>query len=105
MPQRTKGARLWLRPAYRDDKSVWLIRDGDKRISTRCDPHERTQAERQLAHYLAQKYRPARERGRDPAQIYVADVLNIYIADRANDIRSPAELGQRVEALLGFWGG
>jgi integrase len=104
MPQRTKGARLWLRPAYRDDKSVWLIRDGDKRISTRCGPPERAEAERQLADYLAKKYRPARERGRDPDQIPVADVLNIYIADRANDIRSPAELGRRVEALLGFWG-
>lgn len=104
MPQNTKGARLWLRPAWRTEKPTWIIRDGKKRTSTGCGAHEREEAERQLADYLAEKYRPPRERGRDPASIAIADVLNIYTGDRAAEIRRPIELGQRMEALLGFFG-
>jgi hypothetical protein len=103
MPQRSKGARLWLRPAGRE-KSVWVIRDGSKQVRTGCGPGEREAAERFLSDYLAEKYRPARERGRDPDQIPIADVINIYASDRGGEIKNPVALGQRLEAILSFWG-
>jgi integrase len=103
MPQRSKGARLYLR-RDRGQPSVWIIRDGQNRISTRCRAHERAEAERRLADHLAQKYRPSRERGRDPAEIPVADALNFYVTERGPSIRRPAELAQRMNALLDFFG-
>jgi integrase len=104
MPQRSKGARLWLRPAWGEEKPVWIIRDGRERRSTGFGPGDRREAEKQLAAYLAEKHAPSRERGRDPAEILVADALSVYAADRGPSIRNPAELGQRMSALLAFFG-
>jgi integrase len=103
MPQNSKGARLWLRPPWKDEKSVWIIRDGSKRSSTGCGPGEREEAQRQYAEYLAEKYRPPRTRARDPAAISVADVLSIYRSDHASKISRPLELDQRLAALHGFF--
>ncbi len=104
MPQTSKGARLWLKPAYKGEKSVWIIRDGGKCHSTGCGPRDREEAERQLADYLAAKYRPSQERSRDPAEILIADVLMLYAEAKSETVRRPAELGQRLEALLSFFG-
>jgi hypothetical protein len=104
MPQRSKGARLWLRPAWGNDKPVWIIRDGQRRIGTGFGPNDRERAEARLAAYLAQKHQPSRERGRDPAQVKIADVISIYATDRGSKVSSPKELGQRLTALLKFWG-
>jgi integrase len=104
MPQRSKGARLWLRPAWGDERAVWIIRDGRKRVSTGFGPNDRGRAEARLAAYLAEKHQPSRERGRDPAEILIADALSLYAADRGPSVRSPAELGQRMTALLRFFG-
>jgi integrase len=102
MPQHSKGARLYLRKD--DGKPVWCIRDGSRRISTRCGPLDRTEAERALARYLAGKYEPPKERNRDPTAIWGADVINLYAADVGPGVRRPRELQQRLTALLGFFG-
>jgi hypothetical protein len=56
MPRRTKGARLWLRPARRRGKSlanaVWIIIDGNRHIATGCLKSQAREAERQLAHLI-----------------------------------------------------
>lgn len=104
MPQQSKGARLWLKPAWGDEKSVWIIRDGRSRASTGCGPGDRGSAEKQLAAYLAKKHQPSRERGRDPSEIHIANAMSIYATDRGPSISSPAELGQRMAALLKFFG-
>jgi integrase len=104
MSNPAKGARLWLRPARGREKATWLIRDGSKQIRTRCGPHDREAAEQKLANYLSAKYQPQRQRGRDPASITIADVLNIYMTDAAPKVARPGELGQRVVALLEFFG-
>ena len=44
---------------------------------------DRAGAERALAEYIASKYQVPRERNRHPAEILVLDVLNIYLADKA----------------------
>jgi hypothetical protein len=64
----------------------------------------REQAERKLSEYIIDKYRPERDRNRDPSRIPIADVLNIYAEDVSSTIRRPAELGQRIFALLSYFG-
>ena len=86
-----RGARLWLKPAYKGEKSVWIIRDGGKCHSTGCGPRDREEAERQLADYLAAKYQPSQERSRDPAEILIADVLMLYAEAKSETVRRPAE--------------
>jgi integrase len=103
MPNPSKGARLWLRPGRGTEKTTWVIRDGSKQIRTGCSPSQREIAEQRLAAHIAEKYRPARQRDRDPSAISVADVLNVYMADIKDKISRPGELGQRMVALLSFF--
>jgi integrase len=110
MPPRAKGARLWLRPARAKtatraaEGAVWIIRDGSRQISTGCGPDARNEAEARLAAYIIDRYSPARPGGRDPSEILIADVLSIYLEDRGQKVARPKELGQRVAALLAFFG-
>lgn len=101
MPTRSKGCRLYLR-RENGKPSVWIIRDGSRQIRTGCTSEQRGEAEQRLADYIAAKYRPDRTRGRDPAQITIADVLNIYLTDKAPTLSRPHELGQRVKRLAQF---
>ena len=103
MPNRAKGPRLYLRNG--DGRpSVWEIRDGSHRISTECAALDRELAERKLRAYLAAKHKPDRERGKDPYSVPVADVLNIYIADRLASVANAGALKSRVRFLAGFFG-
>jgi integrase len=109
MPRPAKGARLWLRPAEQNPdgtlrkRSVWVIRDGPRKISTGCPPEDRAGAERALGEHLADKYQPNRSRGRDPAEIFIADVLAIYLTDVAPRHARVDETKQRVLALDAWW--
>ena len=90
MPRQGKGPRLYLRRARRDGtkrlthKPHWVIRDGSREVSTGCGDGDREAAERLLAGYITRKYQPPRRRERDPATIPVADVINIYLDDKAS---------------------
>ena len=109
MPRRGKGARLWLEPEERDregrlvHRSTWVIRDGTRKIRTRCAPSERERAEQKLAEYLAKKYQPNRTRGRHPSETLVIDVLKIYHDDAVGSHMRPAETGQRLLMLAEFF--
>ncbi len=109
MPRQTKGARLWLEPEERDRdgrvvrRATWVIRDGARKIRTGCTASERESAERKLAEHIASKYQPDRKRGRDPADIPVIDVLNIYDRDVVSDHARPIETAQRLVKLGEFW--
>lgn len=87
MPRRSKGARLWLRPARKDKSgavthaATWLILDAGKQYPTECAEHEVGQAERALADHIAQKHQPERKE-RDVEKISIADVISIFIEDR-----------------------
>jgi len=113
MPQNYKGPRLWPQPGYKaadgsKRAGVWVIRDGNikrttgVRVTNRRKPPQA--AEEALAAYIAEKYQPSRERGRGSAEIPVADVINIYLTDRAPLQARPEEVAQRCTALLKFWG-
>jgi integrase len=110
MPRQTKGARLWLKPGEPATETraarqaVWIIQDGTRRISTGCGKDDRRKAEERLAAHILERYEPARASGRGPAEIQIADILNIYAEDRGQHVKRPVELGQRMSALLGFFG-
>jgi len=110
MPNRSKGARLYLRRARSDNAgdhaALWIIRDGSGQRSTGCPAHDAAGAERALARYLASKHaRAARQAGeRDPDQTPIADVLTIYIRDVVPRHSRPDETRGRIRALDSFFG-
>jgi len=109
MPARSKGPRLYLRPARHDNAghhaAIWIIRDKGGDQSTGCLAHDLEGAERALATYLANKHtREAREGSRDPGQIPVADVLTIYLRDIVSQHSRPNETRGRIRALDKFFG-
>jgi integrase len=105
MSQPTKGVRLYWRKAgkgpdgYRRE-GVWIIRDGSIVKSTGCGANSRPEAERKLAEYISEKYTVPRERNRDPASVYVADVIHVYAKDIAPNHARPKETAQRLARLL-----
>jgi integrase len=108
MPRQSRGARLWLRAARRNagrtEAAVWIIREEGRQFSTGCGEGARSEAERRLAAHIESKYAPAR-RERRIAEIRVADVIAIYLADVAPGQAHPAKAGERAERLLDFFGG
>lgn len=109
MPRRSKGARLWLRPARRNGgravaRAVWIIIDGNKHVATGCLEHQTGEAEKRLAAYIADKYRPSRL-ARDIDQIDVADVLSIYLDDCGPRIADQPKLERTIGRLNDYWGG
>jgi integrase len=108
MPRHARGPYLWLRPArQREDKgaerAVWVIKDAGHQHGTRCGMGERREAEAALAEYIASKYSPAR-RERDIADIPIADVINIYLADVAPRQARPEKAAERCGRILEFFG-
>ena len=105
MPHESKGARLWLKPAYEGENSSWVIRDGARTVRTGCSPSDRGEAEKRLSTYLVEKYKPKRDQKLDPSAVYIADVISIYCSHVADKIKRPKELGQRATRLLAFFAG
>jgi integrase len=107
MPRRSKGIRLWLRPARRDEqglhRAAWIILDGKKHIATGCAADQTAAAEDHLASYIAAKYQPARKE-RDIERIDIADVLSIYDEDCGIRQLNRSQLDGRLARLNEFWG-
>lgn len=98
MPQRAKGPRLY----QRKDTEIWIIRDtgrGDRSTGTR----DRSEAEKQLAVYLAEKDRrpggPA-----SPEEMTIAEALLTYATEHAPHVVDPARIGFAIDALTRWWG-
>jgi integrase len=110
MPRRAKGARLWLRPEGHDKRTgktvpaTWIIRDGSRAVRTGCAATEIGRAEERLAAYIAGRHKAPRASDRDPDQVFVSDVLNIYDDDRIDKQSRPQETRARIERLTPFWG-
>ena len=109
MSRRSKGARLWLRPARRKcgrtiRNAIWIIIDGNRHVATGCLEHQASEAEKRLAAYIAEKYRPARL-AKDIDQIDVADVLSIYLDDCGPRVADPPKLERAIGRLNDYWGG
>jgi integrase len=109
MPRRSKGAHLWLRPARRQNgrllaNAVWIIIDGKQHIATGCFERQASEAEKRLAEYIAEKYRPLR-RVRELEAIDVADVLSVYLDDCGARVVDQPKLERCIGRLNKFWGG
>lgn len=104
MPNPSKGPRLWKRPAAGDRGAVWWIKDGSKRVSTgvAAKPTETAppaEAERALSDYIGVKHVPDRKE-KDVDVIPIADVLAIYLEDKAKDYEHNAVYQRRFEARI-----
>lgn len=105
MPRPSKPARLWLRPAGPNRPAVWVIKDGNSRISTGCPENARPEAERLLADYLADKHNPTPVAGpRHPAQVPVADVLSVYLDEVVPKQANKPKAVERIGRLGEWWG-
>lgn len=113
MPRISKGPRLVKRdPVYRDGKlharGVWIIRDGDKFVSTGCaaqssDTKAPAEAEQKLKEYIADKWEPSRT-AKDIGKILCAEVLAIYHSDKGEEVNQHDDLDGRIERLNEYWG-
>ena len=110
MPRPSKGARLvWRDESFKRDGSLrnsagWFIRDGGTFISACGGTGDRAKAEIRLAAHITEKYQPARERGRDPAEIKIADAVNVYLTDVVPKHAKPKEAAARLVSILKFFG-
>lgn len=105
------GARLYLKRAeYSKDgklrkRAVWIIKDGSKRIVTRCAPEEREKAEQALADYLSEKYATMPSVEQPASDWLVTDVLKLYLDEVAPEHRRPEKTAQRILQLGEWWQG
>lgn len=111
MPRRSKGPRLWLRPARRDAEgnithhATWIIRDSGGYCSgTGCVQDNIAGAERALARHIAAKHEAEARRKRPSDAIPISDVLTVYKRDvavhRSRPVAACARL-DRLESALG----
>jgi len=73
MSRRPKGPRLHIKRGSGTRKSHWIIKDGEKRISTGCSADDAEGARDALARYLASTHTPPA--GEEPL---IAEVIAIY---------------------------
>lgn len=100
MPQRAKGARLFLRQRA-GREPVYVIKDtGQPEQSTGTG--NLGEAEKRLAEYIARKNRRSGPVG--PTEMTCAEVLAIYGEEHAPTLSDPARIGFAIDALLPFWG-
>lgn len=100
MPNRPKGARLYLRSRPGRDP-VWVILDtGQPERST--GTADRRQAEAILAAHIADRTR-SRSGPADPENMTVAEVLTLYGEGHAPHTQTPERIGYALDPLLSFW--
>ncbi len=110
MPRKSKGAHLWFRkPRFNKatgkliSSGQWYIIDGGKHIATGCFEGEEAAADRQLAEFKVEQYRPVR-RARDIEDIPIAEVLAIYDADTRDLQANKRTYDARILRLNDWWG-
>lgn len=112
MPRASKGPYLWKRPGRNGRSPLWIIKDGDKQVSTGCVATATAQrppedAVKALAKYIDDKYKPERK-ARDVDFIDIADVLAIYYEDRVDSFETEVyrrRFTSSIERLTRFFGG
>jgi hypothetical protein len=102
MSRPAKGPRLYRRER-RGRETIWVIRDGAYEKSTGCVEHDLKGAEEALEIYLARKRKGGAMSSR-PAEIMIADVLNLYAKNRGPEVKAPDVLVYTIETLAKWWG-
>jgi integrase len=117
MSRRPKGPRLHLRAGRRHARTgkpipdVYSIRDGQTEVSTGCGPDRLGDAEQALAAYILEKQARAApavdhdpDRPRSPTEVFIAEVLALYLTEKAPKLADPSAVKARVKALNAWWG-
>jgi integrase len=95
--------RLKLRRARKGRRSIWVIKDREREISTGAGEGERGKAEIAFAEYLVKNRRPSFGDGR-PNQVLIGDCLAVYCDKHGPKIARPGGLALEVERLAEFFG-
>lgn len=109
MPRLRQPPRLWFRPERFDkagkrvSNGVWIIINGAKHVSTGCAEGEIEAAQRKLAEYTVEQYRPPR-RERDIEDITLAEVLAIFDSDCREKQANKRTFDGRIARLNDWWG-
>jgi len=101
MPRRNSGARLRFLEKRGCFYIVWT--DGGRSRERSTGTADRQQAELIYADFIHTNQRPAGPR--DPAQIFITDVLDDYAREHGPDTAKPQVLASCVTRLVAFWQG
>lgn len=104
MPRKAKGPRLYLRNDRTGGRS-WVILDGKIERRTGSSEDGIAGAERALARYIASKYTPPTRGTIQLDKILIADVINIYLRERAPYVKNESFISATTDPILTWWGG
>lgn len=114
MPRPAKGPRLWLQPARRDnagkliEPAVWCIRDGSIKRSTGVGDVQNGSAPQEaidgLTEYLNLRKTP-RVKDKNPANVLIKTVCDIYAEDKAGGHARPTETIDRLTRVIKHFSG
>lgn len=110
MPRRSRGPFLWLEPAERDAagriirNANWVVIDRRIKRRTGCGAADVAEAEKFLASYVLDKYRPGEDRRLDPRRIPVSEIIALYSREVAPRHARPGETADRLERVEDFFG-
>ena len=103
MPRPNKGPSLKWIPKRRCFYIVWY--EGGRERLRSTGTVDGRQAEEALAEFLRERRRAERpDRPREPEELGLADVLDLYGEGHAPHAADPARIGYAIDALLPFWG-
>lgn len=102
MPRPSKGPRLYLKKRA-GREPLYVIRDGEKEVSTGCVAADVEQASEALREYLASNFRPDTGE-RSLNRISCAEVMMLYLTDLPADSPSRETFRYHVKALSSYWG-
>lgn len=102
MPRRRDPPRLYprTRPGRR---GVWVVLDGAREISTGASLEDLSSAEEFLRNYLSDKHEPP-SGATAPKDLYVAEIVSIYLKEHAPTTRSPAWILYMATPIVEWWG-
>lgn len=102
MPRPSKGPRLYLKKRA-GREPLYVIRDGEKEVSTGCTSADVERASEALREYLAANFRPDTGE-RSLNRISCAEVMMLYLTDLPADSPSRETFRYHVKALSAYWG-
>lgn len=104
MPRPNSGPRLKWLPKRQSWYVVWY--EGGRERLKSAGTRDSSEAQTALASFIGERQRRARGAGpRDPREVSVAEVLDLYGTERAPSRSDPARIGYAIDALLSFWDG
>ena len=102
MPRRAKGPRLYLRERH-GRGAVWVILGLGPELSTGCSTGDVEGAQRELGRRITEKYQPPKTGGQLD-RTFIADVMNVYMQQRAPMTAHPKVVACLSTPILEWWG-